>query len=207
MENGLGEFVIKFLKDKTETRKIIKCDDFFQLLNDMGLNDDNDEVINIIDYLDGNNTDINFHGAKTHNFYNRFRNIEKKIQMSKILNGTKTEVQKLIEKVDKIKVQERPDWLEMYRDDSTDEKIEESKMKVSNENPYQRITNMLMEELKEQVENEPEVTIEEIKEGIENIMTYQENPIMGQMSGEELRDFLSNRIIPERFRENNNNNK
>jgi GTP-binding protein EngB required for normal cell division len=206
MENGLGEFVIKFLKDKTETRKIIKCDDFFQLLNDMGLNDDNDEVVNIIDYLDNNNTDINFHGAKTHNFYNRFRNIEKKIQMSKILNGTKTEVQKLIEKVDKIKVQERPDWLEMYRDDSTDEKIEESKMKVSNENPYQRITNMLMEELKEQVENEPEVTIEGIQEEIENKITYQENPIMGQMSGEELRDFLSNRIIPERFRENNNNN-
>jgi hypothetical protein len=205
MENGLGEFVIKFLKDKTETRKIIKCDDFFQLLNDMGLNDDNDEVINIVDYLDGNNTDINFHGAKTHNFYNRFRNIEKKIQMSKILNGTKTEVQKLIEKVDKIKVQERPDWLEMYRDDSTDEKIEESKMKVSNENPYQRITNMLMEELKEQVENEPEVTIEEILN--ENEIIYRENPIMGQMSGEELRDFLSNRIIPERFRENNNNNK
>ena len=204
MENGLGEFVIKFLKDKTETRKIIKCDDFFQLLNDMGLNDDNDEVINIVDYLDGNNTDINFHGAKTHNFYNRFRNIEKKVQMSKILNGTKTEVQKLIEKVDKIKVQERPDWLEMYRNDSTDEKIEESKMKVSNENPYQRITNMLMEELKEQVENEPEVTIEGILN--ENEIIYRENPIMGQMSGEELRDFLSNRIIPERFRENNNNN-
>ena len=204
MENGLGEFVIKFLKDKTETRKIIKCDDFFQLLNDMGLNDDNDEVINIVDYLDGNNTDINFHGAKTHNFYNRFRNIEKKIQMSKILNGTKTEVQKLIEKVDKIKVQERPDWLEMYRNDSTDEKIEESKMKVSNENPYQRITNMLMEELKEQVENEPEVTIEGILN--ENEIIYRDNPIMGQMSGEELRDFLSNRIIPERFRENNNNN-
>jgi GTP-binding protein EngB required for normal cell division len=204
MENGLGEFVIKFLKEKTETRKIIKCDDFFQLLNDMGLNDDNDEVINIIDYLDGNNTDINFHGAKTQNFYNRFRNIEKKIQMSKILNGTKTEVQKLIEKVDKIKVQERPDWLEMYRDDSTDEKIEESKMKVSNENTYQRITNMLMEELKEQVENEPEVTIEGILN--ENEIIYRENPIMGQMSGEELRDFLSNRIIPERFKENNNNN-
>jgi GTP-binding protein EngB required for normal cell division len=118
--------------------------------------------------LDGNNTDINFHGAKTQNFYNRFRNIEKKIQMSKILNGTKTEVQKLIEKVDKIKVQERPDWLEMYRDDSTDEKIEESKMKVSNENPYQRITNMLMEELKEQVENEPEVTLEEINNKLNN---------------------------------------
>jgi len=168
MDNGLGEFVIKFLKEKTETRKIIKCDDFFQLLNDMGLNDDNDEVINIVDYLDGNNTDINFHGAKTHNFYNRFRNIEKKIQMSKILNGTKTEVQKLIEKVDKIKVQERPDWLEMYRDDSTDEKIERSKMEVSDENPYQRITNMLSQELREQVENEPTPTLEEIEKEINN---------------------------------------
>ena len=204
MENKLGDFVIKFLKDNIETRKIIKCDDFFQLVNDMGISDDSDEIVDIIYYLEDNKIDINFHGAKTHNFYNRFRNIEKKVQMSKILNGTKTEVQKLIEKVDKIKVQERPDWLEMYRNDSTDEKIEESKMKVSNENPYQRITNMLMEELKEQVENEPEVTIEGILN--ENEIIYRENPIMGQMSGEELRDFLSNRIIPERFRENNNNN-
>ena len=168
METKLGDFVIKFLQDKTQTRKIIKCDDFFQLINDMGITDDSDEIISIINYLEENNTDINFHGAKTQNFYNRFRNIEKKVQMSKMLIGSKTEVQKLIEKVDKIKVQERPDWLEMYRDDSTDEKIEESKMKVSNENPSQRITNMLMEELREQVENEPGVTIEEIKEEINN---------------------------------------
>ena len=204
METKLGDFVIKFLQDKTQTRKIIKCDDFFQLINDMGITDDSDEIISIINYLEENNTDINFHEAKTQNFYNRFRNIEKKVQMSKMLIGSKTEVQKLIEKVDKIKVQERPDWLEMYKDDSTDEIIEDSKMKVSNENPYQRITNMLMEELREQVENEPEVTIEGILN--ENEIIYRENPIMGQMSGEELRDFLSNRIIPERFRENNNNN-
>ena len=48
MENGLGEFVIKFLKDKTETRKIIKCDDFFQLVSDMGISDDSDEIISIM---------------------------------------------------------------------------------------------------------------------------------------------------------------
>jgi hypothetical protein len=168
MDNGLGGFVVKFLKEKTETRKIIKCDDFFQLLNDMGLSDDDNEVVNIIDYLDSNNTDINFHGAKTGDFYRRFQNIEKKVHLSKILNGTKTEVQQLIEKVDKIKVQERPDWLEMYRDDSTDEKIEESKTNVSNENPFQRITNMLMQELKEQVENEPGVTLEDIQQEVHN---------------------------------------
>jgi hypothetical protein len=88
--------------------------------------------------------------------------------MSKMLKGSKTEVQKLIEKVDSIKVKDRPDWLEMYRDDSTDEKIENSKMVVSNENPYQRITDMLTQELKDKVENEPGITLEEIQGEIDN---------------------------------------
>jgi len=203
MENKLGDFVIKFLKDKTETRKIIKCIDFFILITDMGLNDESNEVMDIVEYLDQNEIDINFDETGG-DYYSRFKSIERKVKLSKMLQGSKTEVQKMIEKVDSIKVQERPDWLEMYRDDSTDEKIEESKMNVSNENPFQRITNMLTQELREQVENEPEVTIEEILN--ENEIIYRENPIMGEMSGEELRDFLSNNIIPERFRENNNNN-
>ena len=29
LKNKLGDFVIKYLNEKTETRKIIKCDDFF----------------------------------------------------------------------------------------------------------------------------------------------------------------------------------
>jgi hypothetical protein len=156
----LGDFVIKYLNEKTETRKIIKCDDFFLLVESMGLKDDSDDIVNIIDYLEENKTDINFHDAKTGDFYRRFRNIEKKIQLSKMLKGSKTEVQKLIEKVDSIKVKERPDWLEMYRDDSTDEKIENSKMEVSNEVPYQRITDMLMQELR----NAPDITEEQINE-------------------------------------------
>jgi hypothetical protein len=164
MRSKLGEFVVKFLKDKTETRKIIKCDDFFQLLNDMGLSDEDNEVIDIIDFLESNNTDINFHDAKTQNFYNRFRNIEKKVQMSKMLIGSKTEVQKMIEKVESIKVQERPDWLEMYRDDE-----DNPDFKVSEQgNQYQRITDMLTQELKDKFENEPEMTLEEIRQEINN---------------------------------------
>jgi hypothetical protein len=203
----LGDFVIKYLNEKTETRKIIKCDDFFLLVESMGLKDDSDDIVNIIDYLEENKTDINFHDAKTGDFYRRFRNIEKKIQLSKMLKGSKTEVQKLIEKVDSIKVKERPDWLEMYRDDSTDEKIENSKMEVSNEVPYQRITDMLTQELREQVENEPEITLEEVQREVENEMgLVPPNFSMSQLNGDELIQFLTNRIIPERFRENNNNN-
>ena len=122
MENKLGDFVIKFLKDKTETRQIIKCDDFFQLVNDMGINDNSDEIVDIIYYLEDNKIDINFHGAKTNDYYTRFRNIERKVQMAKMLKGSETEVQKMIKKVDSIKVQERPDWLDYYRNLSKQEK-------------------------------------------------------------------------------------
>jgi hypothetical protein len=200
MKQTLGDYVIKFLKEKTETRKIIKCDDFFQLVSDMGINDDSDEIINIINYLEENNTDINFHDAKTGDFYRRFRNIEKKVQLSKMLKGTKTEVQQLIEKVDKIKVSERPDWMEMYRNDDDDNNHVEY-----TGNTLQRITDMLTQELRNKVENEPGISLDEIQQEVENEIIYRENPIMRGMNGEELRDFLTNRVIPERFRENNNN--
>jgi hypothetical protein len=201
METKLGDFVIKFLQDKTESRKIIKCDDFFQLINDMGITDDSDEIIDIIYYLEDNNTDINFHGANTQNFYTRYRNIERKVQMSKMLKGSKPEVQKMIEKVNNIKIEDRPDWLEMYRNDDE----EPGEIVVKDDNQYQRITNMLMQELREQVNDEPEITLDEIQQEVKNEIIYRNNPIMGEMNGEELRDFLTNRVIPERFKENNNN--
>ena len=168
MGSKLESFILKHLEPKFKMKKIINCDDFFITVAFMGIDDDDPRMVEIMNYLDVNGVDINFHDAKTGDFYKRYRTIEQKVRLSKILNGTKTEVQRLIEKVDSIKVKERPDWLEMYRDDSTDEKIENSKMEVSNEVPYQRITDMLMQELREQVENEPEVTIEKIKEEINN---------------------------------------
>lgn len=166
MEKSLGEFVIKFLQDKTQTRKIIKCDDFFQLIEDMGITDESDEVIGIINYLEENNTDINFHGANTQNFYTRFRNIERKFQMSKMLKGSKPEVQKLIEKVESVTVKERPDWLEMYRNDDEDESSVDYTDKDNNlgKSILDRLTN----EIRERVENEPGITLDEIREQINN---------------------------------------
>jgi hypothetical protein len=166
MKSKLGDFVIKFLKDKTETRKIIKCDDFFQLVNDMGINDDSDEIVDIIYYLEDNNTDINFHGANTQNFYTRYRNIERKVQMSKMLKSSKPEVQKLIEKVESISVKERPDWLETYRND--DEDTTPIVTSDRDRNLGQDIIDRLTSEVKERINNEPGITLEEIREQMNN---------------------------------------
>jgi hypothetical protein len=169
MESKLGNFVIKFLQDKTETRKIIKCDDFFQLVNDMGISDDSDEIISIIIYLEENNTDINFHEAKTQNFYTRFRNIERKVQMDKMLKGSETEVQKMIKKVESIKVQERPDWLDYYRnDDEGGESPNHMGLSDRDKNLGQDIIDRLTNEIKEKIGNEPEMTLDEIRVEINN---------------------------------------
>ena len=169
MENKLGDFVIKFLKDKTETRKIIKCDDFFQLVNDMGINDDSDEIVDIIYYLEDNKTDINFHGAKTNDYYNRFRNIERKVQISKMLKGSETEVQKMIKKVESIKVQERPDWLDYYRnDDEGGESPNHMGLSDRDKNLGQDIIDRLTSEVKERINNELGITLEEIREQMNN---------------------------------------
>jgi len=168
MENKLGNFIIKYLQDKTETRKIIKCDDFFQLLDNMSITDDSDDVVNIIYYLEDNKIDINFHGANTQNFYTRYRNIERKVQMSKMLKGSKPEVQKLIEKVESINIKERPDWLEFYRNDDEDSELGNYTTSDRDRNLGQDILDKLTNEIKERINNEPGITLEEIREQMNN---------------------------------------
>jgi len=168
MENKLGNFIIKYLQDKTETRKIIKCDDFFQLLDNMSITDDSDEVVNIIYYLEDNKIDINFHGANTQNFYTRYRNIERKVQMSKMLKGSKPEVQKLIEKVESINIKERPDWLEFYRNDDEDSELGNYTTSDRDRNLGKDILDKLTNEIKEKINNEPGITLEEIREQMNN---------------------------------------
>ena len=161
----LGDFIIKKLEDKKVQRWIISSDDFFVLCSDMGILEDDETMMDIMDYLEENNIDVNFHNAKSADgLYRRWREVEKKLKLRNMLKGSKTETQKLIEKVDSISVKDRPNWLELYRydEDNPDVKID------NNENPYQRITDMLTQELRDQIENEPGISIEEIQEQIDN---------------------------------------
>jgi hypothetical protein len=160
----LGEFILKRIEEKKTQRWIITCDDLFTLCGDMAIIEDDDTMMNIMDYLEENKIDVNFHNNKSAGYYKIWNELERKVKLKKMLIGSKTEVQKMIEKVDKIKVQERPDWLEMYRSDE-----DNPNFKVSEQgNQYQRITDMLTQELKDKVENEPGITLEEIQQEVDN---------------------------------------
>ena len=201
MENKLGDFILKRIEDKKTQRWIISSDDLFTLCGDMVIIDDDDIMMNIMEYLEENQIDVNFHNNKSEGYYRRWNELERKIKLRSMFKDSKTEVQKMIEKVNNIKIEDRPDWLELYKNDDE----EPGEIVVKYDNQYQRITNMLMQELREQVDDEPEITLDEIQQEVKNEIIYRDNPIMGEMSGEELRNFLTNRVKPERFRENNNN--
>jgi hypothetical protein len=197
----LNEFIIKQLNDSKVQRWIVKATDLFALCNSMGILDDDELMVDIIEYLENNEIDINFIGGDQ--FYKDFVRLENKVKMGKMLRGSKTEVQLMIEKIDSIKVPERPTWLNDYMVD--EENPNEGQMTEEILNQYQRITNMLTQELREQVENEPEITLEEVQREVENEMgLVPPNFSMSQLRGDELIQFLTNRIIPERFRKNNN---
>jgi hypothetical protein len=165
MGNKLGDFIIKQINDKKVQRWIIPSDDLFVLCGNMGIIDDDDLMINVMEYLEENEIDVNFHSNQSTGYYRRWNEIEKIITLKKMLSGNKTEIQLMMEKVDSIKVPERPEWLQTYMDD--EEEIKTSPVVNENVvNQLQRIGDILRQELRNQVEREPTPTIEEIKEEI-----------------------------------------
>lgn len=166
VENKIGDFIIKQLNEKKVQRWVISSDDLFILCSNMAIIDDNEIMISIVDYLDENEIDVNFHGTHAREFYGRWNELEKMIKLRSILNGSKTETQLMMEKVDSISVPERPNWLQSYMDDEE----EPNSNPVVNEdvtNQLQRIGDMLRKELEDRVNSEPTPTIEELQQQID----------------------------------------
>jgi len=162
----LGEFILKRIEEKKTQRWIITSDDLFTLCGDMAIIDDDDTMMDIMDYLEENKIDVNFHNNKSAGYYKIWNELERKVKLKKMLIGSKTEVQKMIEKVDSVKVQDRPDWLEAYRND--DEDTTPVAFTDNDNNLGKSILDRLTKEVRDRVDNEPGITLEEIQEQINN---------------------------------------
>jgi hypothetical protein len=85
-----------------------------------------------------------------------------------MLIGSKTEVQKMIEKVESVKVQERPDWLDYYKNEDDEDETNVNGMPTSDrdKNLGQDIIDRLTSEVKERIDNEPGITLEEVQQRV-----------------------------------------
>jgi hypothetical protein len=162
----LGDFILKQIEEKKIQRWIITSDDLFTLCGDMGIIEEDDVMIDIMEYLENNQIDVNFHNNSSAGYYRIWNELERKVKLKKILNGTKTEVQQMIEKVDSIKVQERPDWLDYYRNEGDDDKTP-SPISDRDSHLGQRIIDRLTNEIKDRLDNEPKITLEEVQQMVD----------------------------------------
>jgi len=166
----LGEFILKRIEEKKTQRWIITSDDLFTLCGDMGIIEEDDVMIDIMEYLEDNQIDVNFHNNKSAGYYKIWNELERKVKLKKMLIGSKTEVQKMIEKVESVKVQERPDWLDYYKNEDDEDETNVNGMPTSDrdKNLGQDIIDRLTSEVKERIDNEPGITLEEIREQMNN---------------------------------------
>lgn len=164
----LGEFILRQIDDKKVQRWIISSEDLFVLCGNMGIIDDDNLMVSVMEYLEENEIDVNFY--KTNGYYRRWVELDRIVKLKKILEGTKSETQLMMEKVDSIKVPERPEWLEDYMGDE-----DKPKVTVNDNDEFDRIRQMLIQDLTEQVENDPTPTIEEIREEVRLDMEENKN--------------------------------
>jgi hypothetical protein len=113
---SIPQFIVDKLKDKIVTKLVLNSYDLYEQCFKMGILEDNEVMEKVINYLDENNIDINFN-ATDKEFYNRYRFIESRIKMGKRIKDNGRHINDTMKRVLNIKVDQRPEWLETYRDD------------------------------------------------------------------------------------------
>jgi hypothetical protein len=165
---GLGRFVLKTLNDKVKVKKIIESDDFFEVIGNMGLTDVDVEVVNIIEYLENENIDINFNEGQSKE-YIRFKSIKNNHQLMKRIKVKKEDVKNMMIKVENITPPERPNWLEYYRSD--DDNVEATTTIDDFDSINQRIRNTITSEMERIAEIRGEEVINDIRQQLNGDIT------------------------------------
>ena len=128
MESKISKTVIKFLGEKVKTRYVVNSNDFFNIINDMGLKDDTDILYEIFEYFEENKIDLNFE-TKDENYrvYNQILSRHElmrklKLNRKKVVDIINLANEKMVDK-------NKHKWMEFFRLDDEDEGNNESKIK------------------------------------------------------------------------------
>lgn len=154
----LTEFVVKQLNDKKQQRWVIKSQDLFDLWSKMGIMEEEDMLMDILEYLEDNKIDVHFENAAYEAQYSKFKKIEQGYKIKKHMKGTIDENKKKVEKVLLIKPKVDDTFLlEYMTDDEDDVKVINEKMGSFNrdlQNFQQEITKKINIEM---LENAPPI--------------------------------------------------
>ena len=100
--NILGETIRKFLGEKVQQRFIVEASDLYPLLYNMGIINDDEEMLKIFEYLDEVKIDINFRENDAV-FMTKHKSFKAKANFFRKIDVDKSYVSKIIKKVETIK--------------------------------------------------------------------------------------------------------
>jgi hypothetical protein len=115
-------FVIKQLNDKITQRYVVNADDFFQIIESMGISDNLDALFEVIQYFEESKIDVFFKNGTDHVRYQTFRNIEQQLGIMRRLNKKHEEITELNRKANNIKPHMDDSWLKSFMIEDDEEK-------------------------------------------------------------------------------------
>ncbi len=157
----LTDFIKRQIQDKLKQRWVIQSDDLFILFKMMGLMDDSEKMMDILEYLEDNKIDVQFPEQLNHEEYGVFISLEKTLKLRKVFKSKGLDIKGQIEKVMSIKPDVDDTFLLEYM---VDDEEEIKKIRSSEDKNLTKIQNKIKEEIRNKIiDNLPKIDKTEIE--------------------------------------------
>jgi len=120
----LNDFIVKRLQENIKQRMVIESKEFFELLEKMGIINDEDLLADIFEFLEDENIDVHFNSTGDHLRFEQYRRIEVKAKFNKRIGIAQDGIKNFIKKVDNFKPTMDDIFMKVYMTDDDEEQIE-----------------------------------------------------------------------------------
>ena len=117
----LTDFIIKRLQENIKQRWVVESSTFFELLENMGIINDEDLLTDIFEFLETENIDINFKSTGDQIRFQQYKRIEEKAKFVKRLGIAQDGIRNFIGRVDNAKPSIDDSFMKVYMTDNDDE--------------------------------------------------------------------------------------
>lgn len=157
----LTDFIKKQIQNKLKQRWVIQSDDLFILFKVMGLMDDSEKMMDILEYLEDNKIDVQFLEQLNNEEYNTFKQLEQAFKLRKVFKSKGVDIKGQIQKVMLIKPDVDDTFLLEYM---VDDEEEIKKVRSSEDKNLTNFQNKIKEEVHNKIiENLPQIDKSEIE--------------------------------------------
>jgi hypothetical protein len=120
----LNDFIVKRLQENIKQRWVVESKIFFELLENMGIINDEDLLADIFEFLETENIDIHFNNTGDHLRFQQYKRIEEKAKFIKRLGIAQDGIRNFIGKVDNTKPIVDDSFMKIYMTDNDEEQRE-----------------------------------------------------------------------------------